>query len=707
MTTGFTRLSLDIEFFCGFMPKYSTNEGLIVMVTQSPSTPSTLSTLSGPQSFWDVLKLYEAFLKEKEPDKKATNTFNLLMTAITRYTLPGWGYTPPAGRKPTAAEKLAAEQALQILGVAKLKDALQAQKKVFELLNATDDQKYTYRSKLENFLIWAETQSWYPCDKPKQPTASHRTPKMRHGHRTAKQKRLTTRTRRSDYSCKELEMPEVLQLELKHFYQYLTEKQYSGRPEQAVKPGTAENYIPSLRRILGIIKSHLRPIRDRQGKIIGYKKDGSGVPMEDLSLNLIVPQSVVELKQPYELKQPDGVVLITQWEYESEEVAKFVDSLICCILNFLENERQCQSYKTLMQPIAAIGSVVRFHYHHKSADDSTYHNIPAMKVVRKHQNAVQKGSKDHKPVANQDMKWLDLPDVLKQIVNPLRDECEYRYTKGEIRSIKAIAYSFMLFIIWALLSYDPPRRQQEYRHMKIALSCPTTPRPASNQLIHPLPNDRYQGKEVYSGYLYKEDGIWYKHMTKESYKTGEAYGDQILPVPNPRFPNGKCFYDYLEAYLYGYYRDPKGNWQSGGELSDTPQYLGTWHSLRMALFESRTKSTPPIAVHNYVFVKPRTGGIYERDNFSRLVKDSAHRLSGKCITPHFLRDIYATWFLDGGYLEAGLTPEVSFPQIIAALAYAMGTSEKMLREVYDRRKPKDKRRDIDQLMAKIVEKSLE
>ncbi len=335
MTTGFTRLSLDIEFFCGFMPKYSTNEGLIVMVTQSPSTPSTLSTLSGPQSFWDVLKLYEAFLKEKEPDKKATNTFNLLMTAITRYTLPGWGYTPPAGRKPTAAEKLAAEQALQILGVAKLKDALQAQKKVFELLNATDDQKYTYRSKLENFLIWAETQSWYPCNKPKQPTASHRTPKMRHGHGKMAQKRLTTRTIiKANYSCKQSEMPEVLQLELKQFYNYRTDKYYPGRPEQAVQPGTAETYIQSLRQILGIIKSHLRPIRGRQGKIIGYENDGSGVPIE-LSLNLIVPQFVVELKQPYELKQPDGVVLITQWEYESEEVAKFVDSLICCILNFI------------------------------------------------------------------------------------------------------------------------------------------------------------------------------------------------------------------------------------------------------------------------------------------------------------------------------------------------------------------------------------
>lgn len=678
------------------------------MQTPQASNPF-VDTPSEPQSIWDALKLYQLALKETHSTKKAEDIFNLLMTALTRYTLPGWGYPPRSGRKPTDAEKLAAEQALQILGVAKLKDARNAQQKAFELLQATKDSRNTYSSKLKKFLKWAETRPWYPNDKLKQLTASHRTPKMRHGYQSASNKRVTSRTKLPDYSLKVSELDLPLKLGLELFYNYRTQVRYPGRKEKAVKPKTAEGNVRYLSDILGIIRSHLKPIRDRQGKIISYENKGSGVSLEELSLDLIVPRPIVELKQPYELKQPDKVVHVTEWHYSPEEVSKFVDSLICCVLNFLENERQCRSYHTLLHPLAAIISLIRFHYHDDTKD--FYNDIPAMQVARKHRKATKARKENHRPVANEDMKWLDLPDIHKQILNPLRAECEYRCSKGAIRSIRRIAYSFMILIIFGLLTYDPPRRQQEYRNLKIALSCPVQ-RPegvAPNQLIHPLPDNRSEGKEIYHGYLYKGvDGNWYKDMTKESYKTGNVYGDQKdLKVPNPKFPNGKCFYDYLEAYLYGYYRDSNGDWQSGGKLPYTPGYKGAWHSLRMSLFEPTKRNSSSPTFHNYVFVTFSTGGICSQSSFSNLFKHHANRLSNKCLTPHLLRDIYTTWFLDGGYLEAGIKPDSSSEQIVAALAYAMATSEKMLLEVYDRRQPKNKRKFVDRVMLQVVEKFIE
>ncbi|MGB5975066.1 MAG: hypothetical protein WBG38_17200, partial [Nodosilinea sp.] len=159
------------------------------------------------------------------------------------------------------------------------------------------------------------------------------------------------------------------------------------------------------------------------------------------------------------------------------------------------------------------------------------------------------------------------------------------------------------------------------------------------QLIHPLPNNRL--KDKYSGHLYKEkDGMWYMDMTPESYKTGKKYGHQKLCIPNTPFSNGKCCYDYLEAYLYGYYLKPSGDWISGGQLVQTTKHEGKWHDLRMA-FEPD---------HNHVFVRPKSGTIFDEDAgaFGKLIRACSNRLTGQSVSCQLIRDIFATWFLDQG-----------------------------------------------------------
>ncbi|MBW4607822.1 MAG: hypothetical protein KME22_11490 [Hassallia sp. WJT32-NPBG1] len=75
-----------------------------------------------------------------------------------------------------------------------------------------------------------------------------------------------------------------------------------------------------------------------------------------------------------------------------------------------------------------------------------------------------------------------------------------------------------------------------------------------------------------------------------------------------------------------------------------------------------------------------------------MIKLAAHRLSRKPLTPHSLRDIYATWFLDQGYSQAQ----------ISSLAYAMGHDETMLRKTYDERSPEQRTRPIKEKMHTIV-----
>ncbi|MBD2100964.1 hypothetical protein [Leptolyngbya sp. FACHB-261] len=175
-------------------------------------------------------------------------------------------------------------------------------------------------------------------------------------------------------------------------------------------------------------------------------------------------------------------------------------------------------------------------------------------------------------------------------------------------------------------------------------------------------------------------------MLPQSYKTGKTYGHQSLRISNLAFSDGKRFYEYLEAFLYGYYRDKAGDCISGAELAETPKRQGSWHSLRM------TFNTD----HNHVFSAPRSGKPFDVSTFMRLVRGSVHRLTGQLVTPHLLRDIFATWFLDQGYSE----------DRIRSLAYAMAHSEKMLLKIYDRRRPQQKSRPIEEVMVTLVQQFL-
>ncbi|MHC5720452.1 MAG: hypothetical protein ACYTX0_52625, partial [Nostoc sp.] len=71
-----------------------------------------------------------------------------------------------------------------------------------------------------------------------------------------------------------------------------------------------------------------------------------------------------------------------------------------------------------------------------------------------------------------------------------------------------IAISFQSYLKWAILAYLPARHQEEYRKLKIALSCPIE-RPKDippDGLYQPLPpdNQRERGNNgmVADNYLY-------------------------------------------------------------------------------------------------------------------------------------------------------------------------------------------------------------
>lgn len=167
----------------------------------------------------------------------------------------------------------------------------------------------------------------------------------------------------------------------------------------------------------------------------------------------------------------------------------------------------------------------------------------------------------------------------------------------------------------------------------------------------------------------------------ESYKTGDVYGHQELEIPNVALPNGYHFHDYLEMWLYGYVYDDNRCLR--------PVPLDGCYTGR--IIEARSIFNPD---HDFVFCQ-KVGTNFKATNLGKFFTNLCHTLTGIRVTPHLLRDMFATHFLDTGASD----------DLICSLAYAMGHSVETLRKIYDRRRPAQKRRPIERAVLDLVQKS--
>jgi hypothetical protein len=626
-----------------------------------------------PRSLASVLVLYQQHLF-KELDFKVAETIHYnTIRAFSYYILPGWGGSIPKKRRLQPTDIDAAWQFMETVTLSQLKDAPAIQEERFQQLQTSNSSKQKYGFKLRQLLQWCQQQEWWPYPvAPKPP--KNIAPPYRHGHGGVGSEPVSRRANLPSYALLKRDTPAKLQQQLDELYKFFTAAHQPKRPTGPIKPDVANHYIEYIRQVLGWFHRYARPVYDDQGRVIALSQDEQVplVSMEGLSLDLLIPR--VALRN----RNSDPSL-----EQAAEQATEYIDAWICHLLNFLETERQHNS-RSLYSVLTGVHALARFQYHQDTAD-LQYRDIPILGIVRRHQSELNRRIKTEDAASNLWMQWLELPEVLERIVKPLREECAYRTCTGHIRRITAIAHSFQLFLIWACLTFRPPRRQQEFRKLQIGLSC-SIKRPKNlkkGQFIHPLPDDRDEYR--FNGYLYKEsDGCWYMDMTPESYKTGAKYGHQKLVIPNSPLADGKGLYDYLEAFLYGYYRDSKGNWQSGGQLAETPATEGQWYSLRMA-FEP---------THNHVFGQPKAGGVLNTSQFCKMIRASSNRLTGQRVFPHLLRDIVATWFLINKYTTEN----------VQSLAYAMGQSEEMLRKMYDRRTTQQKNQPIEDALTPIVQK---
>lgn len=657
----------------------------------------------------EVLNLLDAFLDIEEVAKNiygeqsAQPKMNELKTLRRRFLASKYKGKPiTTDRKMTEEKVVEAEEWLRKQSLDRLLTLESDLQAGFDLMNASSASRNTYGARLNWFLNLAKECTWWTAAQKVSIKEQCRPARRLSGRRHYSDLPLTVRSGKYvQYRLTEEETPARLQAELEDYYCFLVAPVYLKRVCESVKRSTANTYLKDLRLELGYWH-HIR-----------------GVPLEELSLDLLVP--LVTEKHLEGLSHREQQDL---WHEKQLHVEEWTEAY------FQEIQRRNNSLSPRSKngKLLALHRLAHYLYRHQIRRKRDYDMIPIIHTIQEKIGQVfkviRKWRKTRTYVANQERKWPDiiegetaLTTLRRLVVEPLRLESRPRRKNGAFREGDVIARSTQHYLKWAFVSDLPPRRQHAYRTTKIALSCPVK-RPdevPTDGCYFPLPpatvRDKNHDGTVADNYLYKTyayrgkpylDGIWILELC--SYKTDETYGIYSMIIPNRQFEDGTCFYEYLEHYLCG--------WWMPGQFSDRHQYtwwdgklkgrMGHWITKGWMEFdpkdlEMHEESRGPLWRWGYLFPLPETGAQGCGTSFGGSFERTSYQLIGKRITPHMTRYFWATWAFQVGLSDRELE----------SLAYAMGHSVKTLRDMYERCSPEEKLRPIFEVIDRLLFNELE
>ncbi len=615
---------------------------------------------------------------EKELGPLREQQFRELMSATRHFLLPGWGF-PAAPARSTDKDIENAQYALDNLPIEKLYTWKQAVESGFSIAQKSARQSSVPRSHINKFVQWCFDKSILidpEIVKQVHKTTAPRTKRAKH----PKLRRTPTELNR--YRLIESEFTPGLAKEMREYQRYLESDFYQKRRAKAVREDTVGMRLNTIRAILGWFHFQCE------------------VPLAELCFDLIIP--------PSPLNEPEA-------EIAAEEFRAWFSSFT----EFLR-ERGNQ-YNSISGHLVGLTRLIQFQhlgkYQNRHGND-----IPVMQVVReliKHYDDLGEDELECVPL---ERKWLDLPDIIQKITLPLFKETEFKTNAENLRTQNALASSFGDVLLWAFMSLMPPRRSREWRTCKFASSCPIDAKPQDlrdGEWVWPLPPDRWTKEEIKHSYLTRQYiyqdpvtfeqfgeylrsvppsdrpleriAVWFKDTPRRAAKSGDSHHYQQIPILDRVVYCGKRLYDFLEAYLMGYWRDRYGNWLSVGQTTEPPNSTFKFYELRAAIAKDPqlTQLQGTIRVveqqSGWLFVGRESGTLHRQGDFGTKFSRAGYRLTGKFVNPHMLRSVYAVHMIESGCNRA----------MLLSLATAMGHKLETLEKIYDKRRPPRKTRLIE------------
>lgn len=255
-------------------------------------------------TLYEIFELYFEAIRNQYAPQQAERIINEFRSAVFRFLLPAWGFKRvKTGRKMSGADVQGATAHTKTLHVQRLLRVRERLQVALDEGTDSPSSRTTYGNRIEQFLQWAEAQSWWPCERLLRLQAQCRPPQRLSGRRHYSDLPLTSRTGQYlRYRLTEAATPPLLQAELEDLDRFLVAHRFPGRVFNPVKPLTRDTYMKDVRLILGFFCEHKQ----------------EPVPLQQLKSAELVPlvteDELVPLQQ---LKLADLVPLVTEDELES------------------------------------------------------------------------------------------------------------------------------------------------------------------------------------------------------------------------------------------------------------------------------------------------------------------------------------------------------------------------------------------------------
>ncbi|WP_414754241.1 hypothetical protein [Anabaena sp. CCY 9910] len=577
-------------------------------------TASEESRVSQPENAYELLKEFEKHLNQEHPNQ-SYSIFNQSETSVYRYTLPGWGSPSIQGKKITQAEKIAAQEFAKKISLKEFQNALKIQQKVFDDLKIPKSIQRNYRAILNRIIQFSQKYVVLQNESATQSqtsTAHH--PLWRKGRNADKVKTTNKQWQpRFGLGCIPGDMvSDVLEKQLLDLEDF-------GIDILGMRATTAKLNTSRIKQILGAEPCRqcvASTVKLNINTLIPFVPIRTGLrtlPIDSsLAQRLIQQEELKEQARQAAIKCQSDIKRLLRWYREERKVSPGMEQGVILVYIF----------------------VAKFLYRNETdklqAED--YEDIPVIIMLRQLLREVIKRVDTATPAIDVEKKWLDWPEWLS-LVETLRQEATVvvyvrpgREQPSGLRVLRGIGQSLQIFLLCSFWAFLPPDRQRTVRELE-------------------------EGKSL----VWKDDK-WQIHLTSGATKIDNE--EEWIPIPNVKFQDGTCLYQYFQAWLHDY--------------KALPSYANLpWEGGLRAVFAPE---------HSFCFTMVDSGKPLTANAVRDYVKRRAYRLTKKAITPHLTRSMYIT------YLEENGVPE----NLMVSTAKSMHHSRATQRKHYDKRQQSKK-----------------
>ncbi len=606
---------------------------------QSQARPTSVAILLKQYSNELPKLLSKNGVKEISDEQMATRAkteLKMLETALRLTLVPALGGPIPSGERSSPEEVAASSRFLQTLPVEKLRDALHHQKQYFNSTNAEGNFRRRHKCSLKKLVSWVEESGWFGSKTSEETNQKKRLPLY--------QKRLTDlhamkavsigKVRRVEKGIEIVlrdqgsennplapeetllsEINPYLNSQLNDLFLFLTEKLTN-----KVREVTALERVNEVCRTLGKLLKQ-------------------GHRLVDLSLECLVKPVKLKIEFP----KGTGEQVIRDLAYqkwradqearsEAEQLKKRVEEDLNSRYRLRGfGEVQTKEKITAKARISILEAWVAVTKYTFRDETDTYEfddfgDIPAIRVLRKIRRQLDKEGKKEKRVVPRALKSVSWEKML-WVVEQVRQEYHHSVDgQGNPLSDKDRAIRLQKFLVLSFLSLIPPLRQRSFRELVVGRTL------RKGMVVGEdfIPIDQMENPE---------QALWHICLAPSDYKTGDTYGYWYGAVGDFLYPDGRCFYKYLELWME----------------------------------TERTHLNPK---SNYLFIQETTGKQHTSSSMCQLVRSTVYRLTGVPVTPQCLRSMFVTHLKRLGVTDKELE----------AIALAMQHSKKMQGEVYNDQK---------------------